>query len=106
MAIQPEDLEYGHYYVAEVAINYSTPIVRAVASEAQPGNVLIMLTGPGFQGRFDMRTLAHFEVLLEIESMDPSYNKGVMPAPPKPPPVAAKPDEATDKNEPAEAEAE
>lgn len=109
MPIPLEDLEYGHYYVADVAINHGTPIVRAVVSEYQPGNVLMVLTGAGLTGRFDLRTFAHFEVLEEVESMDPKYNTNEMPKPPEPPkaePAEPNPGEGepAEPAEPAEAE--
>jgi hypothetical protein len=93
--ITPSQMQFGHYYVVEVAFNKNNPIHRAIAFNAQTGGRLVWLMRAGYERRMDHaghifehtmpvdRTkLTHFRVIEEITAMRPDNDPFSLPRKP------------------------
>jgi hypothetical protein len=80
--MKPQQMKFGHYYVADIAHRPDNPIHRVIVYNAQTGghNAYVCSGGYELEDRIiNWRTLFHFEIICEIEEMRPEKNSYRLP---------------------------
>jgi hypothetical protein len=82
MTIEPKQMKFGHYYVAEISHRPSNPIHRVIVYNAQTGGHHAYICAGGYELServIDWSRLTHFKIVCEIEEMKPEKNTYELP---------------------------